>query len=133
MRRLQQQIVAAHILCRRGRQFFRSLAGHWRHHFGGVRLVLHFSVLMTNVATLAGIRMMMMQPRVAVTAYPHGIVELFARQGGGILGAIGAENLTAASMMYIIIRQTLFFLVVILFLLNLPLAINLASTNAYLQ
>jgi len=133
MRCLQQQIIAARILCSRGRQFFRSLARHRRYHFAGVRLVLHFGVLMTNVAALAGICMMMVQPRVTVTAYPHGIIELFARQRGGILGAIGTENLTTASIIYVIIRQTLFFLICHFLSVILSLAINLASTNAYLQ
>jgi len=103
MRCLQQQIVATRVLCS-GRQFFRSLTRHRRHHLGGVRLVLHFGILMTNVAALAGIRMMMMQPRVAIAAHPHRIVELFARQGGGVFGAVGTENLAAASITYMIIR-----------------------------
>lgn len=60
MRRLQQ-IVAAGILRRSGRQFFQPLTrNHLRHHFGRVCLVLRSGVLMANVAALTGRRLMMM-------------------------------------------------------------------------
>lgn len=52
---------------------------------------------MSGVA-LTGVSMMMVQPRITVATYSYRIVELLARQGGRVLGAISAKNLAAASV-----------------------------------